>query len=528
MAGREPLNVNASDNKPATSPQTPRVTTDLQPRDISRHDEPGREGAPNLPRELPSIVAEQQLTRGRSRLPAFWGLRAQIILALCAVFAISYALLGTTAIGLIRHAMDRDQTAFSQTVARGLATVLDQLPDSSDKQLNRAIKTLLRGVPESSVRVQRKDGTIYTYGPIREDRGTPLTLLKGDRLEFWLSSFPNRSIAALTNLLLFYVALTGGGVVLLTYIALTYWIVRPIENLIRSSERLAAGAYDVTVPIAGAAEVTRLAIAFNQMASQLRTDRLSLEQRLRELEQSTQELRTAQQQVIHGEKLATVGRLAAGVSHEIGNPLAAILGLVELIQGDTLSKEEEREFLARIGAETERIHKIIRDLLDFSRRSVDSEELSMTSDLKQIIDDAVNLVKPQKEMRGVEIVVSRPEALPRIIGPQHKLTQVFLNLLLNAADALNGKGKIAIEIKTNENNDRVSIAVSDNGPGIDAKIMDKLFEPFTTTKPPGKGTGLGLAVCHALVESVGGALTATNRPEGGARFDIQLRVDSNA
>jgi two-component system, NtrC family, sensor kinase len=199
-----------------------------------------------------------------------------------------------------------------------------------------------------------------------------------------------------------------------------------------------------------------------------------------------------------------------------------------LIQDDTLSKEEEREFLTRIRAETERIHKIIRDLLDFSRRGVDSEELNVTSDLQQIIDDAVNLVKPQKEMRGVEITVSRPERLPRIIGPQNKLTQVFLNILLNAADALNGKGKIAIEIETNENIDRVSIAVSDNGPGIDEKIIDKLFEPFITTKPPGKGTGLGLAVCHTLVESVGGTLSATNRPNGGARFEVQLKVHRSA
>lgn len=479
--------------------------------------------------DLPVAVDQQQYTNERrSHMPFAIGLRAQIILALCAVFALSVALLGVTATRLTRHAMERDRTAFGKILAHGLATTLGQLPDLSDERLDLVVKEFLHGVPKKSFRLTRANGAVHTFGSIPATRGIEIALRNGDRLELWLSDLPIRSFAPLGNLLLFYVALTGAGVVLLTYVALTYWIVRPVERVIQSAERLAAGALQMRAPISGAAEVTRLAVAFNQMATQLQADRQSLEQRLRELEASASELKTAQQQIIHGEKLATVGRLAAGVAHEIGNPLAAILGLVELIQGDTLSKGEQAEFLKRIRLETERIHRIIRDLLDFSRRSVDSEELGMSSDLRQVIDDAVNLVRPLKEMRGVEIVIARPRRLARVVGPQYKLTQVFLNLLLNAADALNGNGKVTIQVDSNQSDGFVTIAVSDNGPGIDYEIIDKMFEPFTTTKPPGKGTGLGLAVSHTLIESVGGSLTAANLPDGGARLEIRLKEQTSA
>ncbi len=476
---------------------------------------------------LPAAVDQQQYPSERSRLPFALGLRTQIILALCAVFALSVALLSITATRLTGHAMERDRMAFAKILAHGLAATLNQVPDLSDERLDTVIKEFLSGVPNKSIRLTRKNGAVYSYGPVPTTKGIKKTLATGDKLELWLPHLPIQSFTPLSNLLLFYVALTGAGVALLTYVALTYWIVRPIERVIRSSERLAAGSLQVRAPVSGAAEMTRLAVAFNQMAGQLQADRQSLEERLRELEASASELKTAQQQIVHGEKLATVGRLAAGVAHEIGNPLAAILGLVELIQDDTLSREEQVEFLKRIRLETERINRIIRDLLDFSRRSVDSEELGMTSDLKQVIDDAVNLVKPLKEMRGVEITVSRPKQLARVVGPQHKLTQVLLNLLLNAADALNGNGKIAIQVLSSRSDGFVTLAVSDDGPGIDPVIFDTMFEPFTTTKPPGKGTGLGLAVSHTLIESVGGTLTASNLPEGGARFEIQIKVQSS-
>ena len=158
-----------------------------------------------------------------------------------------------------------------------------------------------------------------------------------------------------------------GHGLLLTYVLLTYFIVRPIDRLRLASERLAAGRLQTSVPIQGAAEVARLAATFNEMAAQLREDRAALQDRLEDLQRTTAELTTAQEQLVRSARLAAVGRLSAGVAHEIGNPLAGIRGLLDLMQTGDLDPEEEKEFIGRIQGEAERIHHTIRDLLDFSR-----------------------------------------------------------------------------------------------------------------------------------------------------------------
>jgi signal transduction histidine kinase len=259
------------------------------------------------------------------------------------------------------------------------------------------------------------------------------------------------------------------------------------------------------------------------MASQLRAERKALEQRLAQLEATAEELRTAQQQLIHGEKLASVGRLAAGVAHEIGNPLAAILGLLELLRAGDLSPSDAQEFLDRVQRETERINGIIRDLLDFSRRHPEDEVPGQTADLRLAIDDAVNLLRPQKESKQITVEVAVAPHLRRVAAPQHRLTQVLLNLVLNAIDAIDGRGKVAIEARPLDESTCL-LRVIDDGPGIPATMLDRLFEPFTTSKPAGKGTGLGLAVSHALVEAMGGTISAYNRAEGGACFELRLRT----
>lgn len=399
------------------------------------------------------------------------GLRGQIILALSFVFALSFALLGRTTVELSRRADRAARLELQQTVDRVLAA----------HRAGDAAQLEPRRLPDA-----------VTTPPV-------------------------------ARLLLFYVSLTGAAVLLLTYLALTYLIVRPLGGLTASAARLAEGAPHVRVAERGALEVRSLARAFNEMAAQLRVERAALEQRLRELEVATGELKFTQRQLVHGEKLASVGRLAAGVAHEIGNPLSAVLGFVELLQGDGLSEAERIEFLGRIHKETNRIHHIIRDLLDFARQGGDVERIDVTSDVRAALDDAVNLLRPQKELRGVEIAIDAPVTLPMVVGAQHRLTQVMLNLLLNAADAMQGRGRIQIDIRVLNDGDQVEIVVTDTGPGLAPEITDRLFEPFATTKPVGEGTGLGLAVSHTLIEGVGGTISADNAEGGGARFTIRLR-----
>jgi signal transduction histidine kinase len=324
-------------------------------------------------------------------------------------------------------------------------------------------------------------------------------------------------------LFLFYLGLTAATVLLLTYVLLTYFIVRPIDRLRLASERLAAGRLGTSAPVQGAAEVARLAATFNEMAALLRQDRAALQDRLEELERTTAELTTAQEQLVWSARLAAVGQLSAGVAHEIGNPLAAIRGLLDLMQTGDLGPDEEKEFVGRIQSEAERIHHTIRDLLDFSRNEPAQEgRLESSANLSEVVSDTIKLIDRQTRFRGIDLVLSLEDELPRVRGDHERLRQLLLNLLFNAADALGGKGRI--EVRTANGTGVVRLIVEDDGPGIDGDILRQVFDPFVTTKAPGQGTGLGLAVCHTIVEGLGGSIEAANREQGGAAFEVRLRA----
>lgn len=324
----------------------------------------------------------------------------------------------------------------------------------------------------------------------------------------------------LVRLWTFYGGLTAVVVLFLSYVALTYWIVRPIERVTRAAEQLASGDLRGAVPVGGAAEVARLSVAFNEMASQLRVERQRLEARVRELEATTKDLRATQDTLIMSEKLASVGRLAAGVAHEIGNPLAAVDGLLELIEPGATDAAEQREFITRARRETDRMQRIIRDLLDYARQGHTQRSPGATSDIRQVIEDAERLLSPQKEWRGITLYKEFEARLPIVEGDSNDWMQVIVNLFINAADAMDGNGTIHVTIS--EHDDRVRVSVQDSGPGLPQQVQDRLFEPFVTTKANGKGTGLGLAVCQAVVTRYGGRIIGDNAPGRGARFTLDL------
>lgn len=439
------------------------------------------------------------------------GLRAQILVVLGVAFALGGLLLGLATSRLGSRALDADRRSAARGVAYALLASdadegsLDALIGSggiAGVELREGPRTIARG---------RRDGS-----PVVEAR-------EGARsIALWLEAADASS--SLPGLLFLYVGVTTAAMLLLAYVLLGRSIVRPVEDLTRASERVARRReHDVRVPVRGAAEVARLAVAFNAMQAELASERRALRERLEELERTTRELASAQRSLVTSEKLASVGRLAAGVAHEIGNPLSAILGLVELVEGGDLAPDEEREFLRRVRKETERIHRIIRDLLDFARDEPEAEVASC--DLAEVVEDAVRLVGPQKDLRQITIERRFAEDAPRARGAAPRLAQVVLNLLLNAADVIRGEGVITVEVRPGDDG-FVELSVSDTGPGIPASVRDHLFEPFVTSKPPGQGTGLGLAVCHTLVERLGGTIQAESPPEGGARFTVRLPVAS--
>lgn len=449
------------------------------------------------------------------------GLRAQIILALTVAFVASFVLLGIAAVQLTSRARAADRVRHARATASAIASALDAAGTDGGASFDRLAAAVVGRGGIAGVEYERGGLAPMTRGAVGLGDAIEAPIASGGTVRLYLDR-DGAGGAPLARLLLLYVAVTGGAILLLAYVALTYLIVRPVEALTQASERLASGRLDVGVPVRGAAEVARLAVVFNGMASELRSERLALEKRLAELEETTAELRSAQEQILRSARLASVGRLAAGVAHEIGNPLAAILGLVELVRAGGLEERERAEFLARIQSETERINSIIRDLLDFSRKAPDEDEASASADLREVVADAVHLIAPQKDLRAITVEQRLAEDLPRVRGGSDRLTQVVLNLLLNAADAIEGEGRITIEVARTDDGHAVALAVSDTGPGIAPEIRDTLFEPFVTTKPAGHGTGLGLAVCHTIVEQLGGTITASSAPEGGARFEVRL------
>lgn len=445
------------------------------------------------------------------------GLRSQLMLALIVAFGAAFVLLS-----LVTARLDESENAQEQrTRAEGLAQALASsagLP--SDESLDASIGSMLDQGLIQRVEIHSKDGSLRSWGVIEGEPDAQLRTGTGAELRVWVPS-AGRGDAARRSLFLFYLGLTAATVLLLTYVLLTYFIVRPVDRLRLASERLASGRLLTSVPVQGAAEVARLAATFNEMAAQLRQDRASLQDRLEELERTTSELTAAQEQLIRSARLAAVGRLSAGIAHEIGNPLAAIRGLLDLMQMGDLDREEEKEFVGRIQRETERIHHTIRDLLDFARNEpTQTGRVESSADLSEVVSDTVKLIDRQNRFREIDLAVDLDQQLPRVRGDHERLRQLLLNLLFNAADALGGKGRI--EVRAANSDGMVRLTVVDDGPGIDGEIIGQVFDPFVTTKAPGQGTGLGLAVCHTIVEQLGGSIEAENREQGGAAFEVRL------
>ena len=439
------------------------------------------------------------------------------MLALIVAFGVAFVL-----VSLVTARLDESENAEEQrTRATGLAQALASGAGSRGEGLSEgAIGRMVDEGLVERVEIHDDEGLLTTWGAVDGDPDATTTTPTGVELRVWVPA-SGRGDAARRSLFLFYLGLTAATVLLLTYVLLTYFIVRPIDRLRLAAERLAAGRLRTSVPVQGAAEVARLAATFNEMAALLREDRAALQDRLEELERTTAELTAAQEQLVRSARLAAVGRLSAGVAHEIGNPLAAIRGLLDLMQTGDLDPEEEEEFVGRIQREAERIHHTIRDLLDFSRNEPgQAGRIESSADISEVVSDTIKLIDRQTRFRDIDLALALEDGLPRVRGDHERLRQLLLNLLFNAADALGEKGRI--EVRASSSGDVVQLAVGDDGPGIDREIIEQVFDPFVTTKAPGQGTGLGLAVCHTIVERLGGSIEAANRKQGGAIFHVRL------
>ena len=296
------------------------------------------------------------------------------------------------------------------------------------------------------------------------------------------------------------------GSLLVLFGAITFSFARamvvPIGRFKGYTGRIASGDFTFIRPARRYRdEFTDLAVAVNQMLA---------------------ELRAQQNRVVKGAKLAAVGTLTSGIAHELNNPLNNISITTEaLMEGLTsMSQDEKWRHLQDIYFETERAGEIVKSLLDFTRQ----EKLEMVAlDLAEVVQSTLRLAQNEMAINDVSLTVDIPADLPQVRGAANQLRQVFLNLFLNAIQAMPEGGTLWVRANTHEA-DRVCVEIRDSGIGIPPEVLPHIFDPFFTTQEPGKGTGLGLSVSLGIIRKFGGDLQVTSEPGKGATFHVCLHT----
>jgi signal transduction histidine kinase len=279
-------------------------------------------------------------------------------------------------------------------------------------------------------------------------------------------------------------------------------------------------------------ELNSLLKALNGMLKRISADKEKLRSTVLSLEHANLELKQAQKDIVRAEKLASVGRLSAGIAHEIGNPIGIVMGYLELLRQPDITEYERDEYIQRTEDEIERINNIIRQLLEISRPSKFDRTAVSVHD---IVQDTADVLHLQPLMANIDLSLDLAAKNDTVLADPNQLRQVFLNLIINAADAISADensngGKLTISTTRGENGspsgeaapDHLEILFSDNGPGIAEENLSNIFDPFFTTKDPGRGTGLGLSVSFMIVESLGGRMTGTSEIGKGTTMMISL------
>jgi two-component system NtrC family sensor kinase len=294
-------------------------------------------------------------------------------------------------------------------------------------------------------------------------------------------------------------------------------LLRPLDALRGHTERIAAGEFGALLPVHGSREIVDLCGAFNTMSASLDAYRARTLAQVQALERANAELARAQDALVRSAQLAGVGRLAAGVAHELGNPLAAAIGYLELAKDGGAGADPSLVEGAR--GQLLRMDGIIRELLRSARPPATP---AAPHPLGLLAAAAVDALRPLPAFRGVHLQVRCPEGeVWAEVSPPH-LHQVLMNLLLNARDAVLGKVGAQIELHVRRAEGAAVLEVVDNGPGFPPALLPRLGEPFLTTKAPGEGNGLGLAACLHLMEGQGGSMQLCNLASGGACVRLRL------
>ena len=480
------------------------------------------------------------------------GLRLQILLALAGVMLVAYVPLFFAIAQVTRGTSLAYREDAARSLGRAVAAHVAGVRVTDPSALDRTIASHVGEGGALAIGVYGPDGeTVATRGlpaevsllraPARPygEAATRVTSPSGRALDVVIPSGEDGAVlvrvraeddpartSQLVRGVALYMTVFAIAILAFAYIVLTRAIVRPIEELARAADRVASGGRDLDLPSQGAREIAELGSSVRAMTARLLKEEQALRSKVEELTTTTKRLGETREQLAGSERMASVGKLAAGVAHEIGNPIAAIMGMHDLIEDAETTDDVRADFLKRMRKETERIHVVVRDLLDYARPEESPAAIRPARALvSEVIDDALNLVRPQREFKAIETKVDLEPDLAVALSPQ-RLTQVLLNLLLNAGAAISVAASdkaptVTVRAKRLEDG-VVRIEVEDNGPGVPKDIAPRIFDPFMTTKDVGAGTGLGLAVCRGIVEGAKGRIFVDADYADGARFIVEL------
>lgn len=497
-----------------------------------------------------------------------FGLRTTIVLNISLVMFITMLLIGFVVITIAKKTIYDNKVQAAQSIARSLQHLIIPsftLPFDSSSFPDKILEEFSRTQGLESIVVVDPSFNILTllnknisYNQISKDyfrkilssgtMQTEITLINGSKYLAVGAPLSNdqsslgavgillplseieSSIAQFQKTVMLFALSTALVFIVIGTFLLTRYLVKPLEKLIKATEDISEGFVPKQLETTGSNEIGTLSLSLARMSEKLREDKEKISRYIQSLEESNRKLTAAQDEVIRSEKLASVGRLAAGVAHEIGNPIGIILGYIEILRQEISNAESHSESLGRLEREVMRIDTIIRELLSFSRPNKISLQPILAND---VIKEATSIITHQRGFRGINMELKLDKSIPSIMCDEGFLKQVLINLFINAMDAMPNGGILSVssEYRTMSNHgpldytmatDAITIMVSDTGPGIDEKNITKIFDPFFTTKSPGKGTGLGLAVSHRIIESLGGIISVQSLPGKGTTFTILL------
>ncbi|MEW6568936.1 MAG: cache domain-containing protein, partial [Chloroflexota bacterium] len=345
---------------------------------------------------------------------------------------------------------------------------------------------------------------ITAYEPIRDLGGKNIGILYVGLLEQKYVDLEKQTV-----LVFLAITLLGMSVAL----ALSYMVARrisgPIHKLASASREVAQGKLDARVAVRSGDELGELAESFNVMAS-------ALQARDEQLKEFTT------RKIMESERLALIGQLAANVAHELNNPLQGIVTYSHLLLERLSAEDATAESVRKVVTQADRCRDIIRGLLDFSRqRKPDKTVCSINA----VLQECIALVENQALFHNIQIIEELQPDLPTAVIDPSQIERVFMNLIINAAEAMDGGGKLMLATRYDPEHTAIEIRVSDTGHGIPAEYLDRIFDPFFTTKDPGHGTGLGLAISYGIVKEHRGTISVESEPGKGTTFTVRLPMN---